>query len=149
MAYNGYLLKIKGVGSGAYSSDYTFPLQYVLENTFKPIKAIQDKDSYRDGDGELHRNVVPTKIAKVEFQLRENLKASEYDVIMSNIANRYTIAAERKCKVDLYLPETCSYTGYIDVYLPDPEVVIRRIDGNDLIYQSIRMAFIGYGSKNI
>ena len=149
MAYNGYLLKIKGVGSGAYSSDYTFPLEYVLEKTFKPIKGIQDKDSYRDGDGVLHRTVVPAKIAKVEFQLRENIKASEYDVIMSAIRNRYTKAAERKCKIDVYLPETCTYTGAIDVYLPDPEVVINKIEGNELFYASIRMAFIGYGNNNI
>ena len=149
MAYNGYLLKIKGVGSGEYSSDYTFPLQYVLEKTFKPVRGIQDKDSYRDGDGELHRNVIPAKIAKVEFQLRENIKASEYDAIMANIAGRYTLAAERKCKIDLFLPETCEYTGYIDVYLAEPEVTINRVNESELWYASIRMAFIGYGSKTI
>lgn len=149
MAYNGYLLKIKGVGSGQYSSDYTFPLEYIRENTFKPIRAVQDKDAYRDGEGILHRNVIPGKIAKVEFQLRDNVKASEYDVIMSNIRGRYTKEAERKCQIDLYLPEICTYSGMIDVYLPDPEVVIKRINGNELIYQSIRMAFIGYGSKTI
>lgn len=149
MSYNGYLLKIKGVGSGDYSGDYSFPLEYVLEKTFKPIKAIQDKDAYRDGDGILHRNVIPGKIAKVEFQLRENIKASEYDAIMTQIQNRYTKPAERKCQIDLYLPELCTYTGAIDVYMPDPEVIINKIEGNELFYSSIRMAFIGYGDKNI
>ena len=148
MAYNGYLLKIKGT-SGSYASDYTFPLEYIQYESFKPIRAIQDKDAYRDGDGVLHRNVIPAKIAKVEFQLRENLKASEYNTIMQNITNRYIVPEERKCQIDLFLPETCVYTGTIDVYLPDPEVVIKKVDKNDLIYKSIRMAFIGYGSTTI
>lgn len=148
--YLGYLLKIKGT-SGQYASDYTFPLEYIQFETFKPLKSIQDKDSYRDGDGELHRTVVPAKIVKVEFQLRENLTATEYCSIMSNISGRYTKADERKCQIDVYLPETAVYTGAIDVYLPDPEVVIKRADNNDfeLIYKSVRMAFIGYGSTTV
>lgn len=151
MAYNGYLLKVKGVGSGAYASDYTFPLTYIQFESFKPIKAVQDLDAYRDANGILHRNVIPAKIVKVEFQLRENIKASEYDTILSAIKNRYTVAAERKCKIDVFLPETCGYTGYIDVYLPDPDVTIKRVDEdiNDLIYKSARMAFIGYGDSTV
>ena len=149
MAYNRYLLKIKGVGSGAYSSDYTFPLEYIQFGTFKPIRAIQDKNSYRDGDGVLHRNVIPAKIAKVEFQLRENIRASEYDAIMSEIRGRYTLSEERKCKADFFLPEICTYTGSIDVYMPDPDVTIKRVDDDDLVYVSVRMAFIGYGDSNI
>ena len=106
-------------------------------------------DSYRDGNGVLHRNALNTKIVKVEFQLRENIKASEYDVIMQEITNRYTKASERKLQIDVYLPETATYSGTIDVYMPDPEVVIKRADANDLVYKSIRMAFIGYGSTTV
>ena len=143
MAYQGYLLKIKG------SPDYNFPLEWIAFESFKPLRSIQDLDSYRDGNGVLHRNALNTKIVKVEFQLRENIKASEYDVIMQEITNRYTKASERKLQIDVYLPETATYSGTIDVYMPDPEVVIKRADANDLVYKSIRMAFIGYGSTTV
>ena len=143
MAYQGYLLKIKG------TTDYEFPLEWITFESFKPIRGIQDLDSYRDGNGVLHRNALNTKVVKVEFQLRENIKASEYDVIMKAISDRYTKAAERKLQIDVYLPETGVYTGAIDVYMPDPEVVIKRADKNDLVYKSIRMAFIGYGSTTV
>lgn len=139
MAYSGYLLKIKQSGN-----DYTFPLQYIEFGTFKTVLGIQDLDSYRDANGVLHRNALPHKIAKVEFQLRENIKASEYDTIMSAITSRYTKSAERKLSVDVFLPELATYMTDVEVYMPDPEVTIKRADENELVYATIRMAFIGY-----
>lgn len=135
MAYNGYLLKI---------GDYEFPKEWIQYETFKVVKGIQDLDSYRDANGVLHRNVLSHQIVKVEFQVRENMNSTTYDSIMTNIQSRYIIAAERKCQMDCYIPETASYSGLTNVYMPDPEVVIKKIEGNELIYKSIRFAFIGY-----
>ena len=140
MAFSGYLLKINGVSGG---SAYTFPHEYISFESYKVVRGIQDLDSYRDGLGKLHRNALSHKIVKIEFQLRENVKASEFDAIMKGISDRYTVAAERKVSVSCFVPETATYQT-CDMYLPDPEVTIKKIEGNDLIYKSIRFAFIEY-----
>jgi len=135
MAYDGYILKI---------GNYEFPKQWIEAESFKVVKGIQDLDSYRDANGVLHRNALSHQIYKVEFQVRENIKASEYNAIMSEISSRYIKPAERKLQIDAYIPESGNYTGMIDVYMPDPEVTIKRIEGSDLIYKTVRFAFIGY-----
>lgn len=148
MAYNGYLLKIKGKEGTAYSSDYVFPLNWITAESFKVVDGTQDLDSYRDTKGVLHRNVLEHSIYKGEFEVRENIKDSEYQTIMSQIRNRCISATqkERKYKIDAYCCETGTYTGSIEVYMPDPEVTIKYIDTkhNDLIYKAIRFAFIQY-----
>ena len=143
MAYDGYLLKIKGT-TGDYLSDYTFPHEWITAESFKVVKGTQDLDSYRDAKGELHRNALSHTIYKVEFQLRENIRASQFNAIMTQIQGRYTKPAEKKLKIVAYITETGNYTDPIDVYIPDIEVTIKMIENNDLRYNSIRLAFIQY-----
>ena len=135
MAFSGYLLKI---------GDYTFPTRQIAYRTFKPIRGVQDLDSYRDANGVLHRNALEHEIYKVEFQTRA-MTNKEYDSIMNNIRSRYTNAQERKLQVDMYIPETGQYTGLINAYIPDPEVTIMEIiDDTTLKYEPITFKFIGY-----
>ena len=69
----------------------------------------------------------------------------EYDDIMNNIRANYTVAKERKAMVDMYIAETGTYTGPIEAYMPDPEIMITQvIDNTTLKYGPIRFAFIGY-----
>ena len=146
MAYNGYLLKIKGKSGTAYSSDYTFPHEWIVAESFKVVEGVQDMDSYRDAKGELHRNVLEHTIYKGEFQVRDNIKDSEYQAIMTQIRNRYVgkTQKERTYMIDAYCTETGVYTGSIKVYMPDPEITIKKIIKNDLVYKPIRFAFIQY-----
>ena len=135
MGNNGYFVKI---------GSYTFPNEYILCDTYKPIKGVQDLDSYRNAKGKLHRNVLDHVVNKVEFQTRP-MTNKEYDAIMDQIRANYTIAKERKAMVDMYIAETGAYTGSIEAYMPDPEVTIKQvIDSSTLKYDSIRFAFIGY-----
>lgn len=135
MGFNTYLLKI---------GDYTFPTEYITFNTFKPIRGVQDLDSYRDANGVLHRNALSHEIYKVEFQSR-SMTNKEYDIIMDNIRSRYTNAQERKAQVDMFIPETGQYTGLINAYIPDPEITIQKIiDDTTLKYEPVTFKFIGY-----
>ena len=135
MAFSGYLLKI---------GDYTFPTEHIAYQTFKPIRGVQDLDSYRDANGVLHRNALSHEVYKVEFQSR-SMTNHEYDSIMDNIRSRYINSQERKVQVDMYVPETGQYTGLIDAYMPDPEVTIQQIiNGTTLKYEPITFKFIGY-----
>ena len=142
MGFNKYLVKIKGVSQG--QSDYTFPNEFILLGTYKPIRSVQDKDAYRDEDAVLHRNALAHNIYKMEFQTR-TLTNEQYDSIMGNIQARYVDAAERKVQADIYIAEIGGYTGFVDVYLPDPEVTITQIiDDTTLKYAPVRFALIGY-----
>ena len=142
MAFNGYFVKIKEKTAG--QGDYTFPNSYISFESPKPIRGVQDMDSYRDGDGKLHRNVLEHNVAKIEFQTRP-ITNRDYNAIMGEISARYTNSAERKMKAQLYLPELDTYTDWIDVYLPDPEItIISIVDNNTLRYAPIRFACIEY-----
>ena len=114
MAYAGYLIKI---------GDYEFPKQFIVYDSYKVIRSIQDIDSYRDANGVLHRNALPHNIYKVEFKTRQ-MTSDEYDVIMNNIRTRYVNQYERKVKISIYVPETGQYEIDADAYMPDPEVQI-------------------------
>lgn len=145
MAYNGsYLIMIKGLGSGEYSTDYIFPLEWIKERSYKTIRSIQDEDDERDGNNYLHRNALEHNVRKIEFQLTRDISSREFDVIMDEIENRYTVPEERKLIVDMYIPEQRAYTGEIECYIPDLEITIKSITGDDLVYEPVRFAFIEY-----
>ena len=142
MAFSGYFVKVKEKTEG--QGDYTFPSQYILFDTYKPIKGVQDLDSHRDGKGVLKRNALDHVIPKVEFQTRP-MTNIEFDAIMSEISARYTVPKERKFKADLYIAETGEYTGSVDCYFPDFDItIISQVNSTTLKYGSIRFAIIGY-----
>lgn len=135
MSYNGYLIKV---------GTYTIPHEYIIYESYKVTRSVQDLDSFRDANGVLHRNALTHVIYKAEFQLR-SMTNTEYDGIMNNIRTQFTDALERKASVDSFIPETGGYTGAVDMYMPDPEVTIQQIlDANTLKYKEITMKFIGY-----
>jgi len=143
MAYQGFLLKINGLPGG---TQWEFPLEYIAWESYKCTVGSQDVDSYRDANGILHRNALKTRVPKIEFQLRENVKSGEFDAIMSELKSRYTNTIEKKVSVTAYMQETSEYINF-DSYVPDIEVTIKKATSKELIYKSIRFAFIGYGTE--
>ena len=135
MGYNNYLLKI---------GNYTFPMKGVVLKSYKCSYKVQDLDPTRDGNGVMHRNPLPNIPVKVEFEMRSGLTNKEYDVIMNNIRNNYTIPIERKSSVTLFVPELGDYVTQ-NMYLAEPEITIIRQESSDtLVYDTIRFAWIGY-----
>lgn len=135
MAYNGYLIKV---------GNYIIPaMEFIEANTYKVTKSIQDLDSYRDANGVLHRSALEHVIYKVEFNTQPNLSNGQMGKLFDNIAHNYTVSAERKAAVTLYVPEEDKYIIQ-DMYMPDPQITIRDIAGNTITYDSVRLAFIGY-----
>ena len=134
MAYSGYLVKV---------GTYVFPMQAISFATYKASHKVQDYDSYRDGNGVLHRTVLSHAPDKVEFESR-SLTNTEYNDIMSNIQSQYSIAKERKASVQVFIPELNDYVTQ-DMYLVEPEVtIIRQENSSTLIYDKMRFAFVGY-----
>lgn len=137
MAFNGYLLKV---------GNYTVPHSMMALESYSVSYLVQDLDSYRDGNGQLHRNALRSKAIKIEFQTKNMLTNTEFANLMSNIRSQFINANEKKVRVTCYIPETDEYVTQ-SAYIPDVTPEIYNIDEkrNTLYIKSTRLAFIGYG----
>lgn len=143
MSYSGSLLIIKGANG---HGDYNFPLSKIKADTYQMYRTIVDLDSYRDADGNLHRQALDHVPIKVEFETVPMLTNEEFADLMSEIRSRFIVAKERKLIIEAYCPETDSYIQQ-NVYMPDiqPKIYWANIEANSFIqYDAIRLAFIGY-----
>ena len=134
VAYEGYLLQI---------GNYKIPHSYISANSYKAYLNSQDLDSYRDGDGVLHRNALSHTPNKIELNTKNMLSNTEFAKLMSNIRNNYTNNLERKASVKAYIPELDSYVTQ-DMYLADLQPEIYSATSKKIQYKEIRLAFIGY-----
>lgn len=140
MAYSGYLIKV-GTGGGA----YTIPLEFMRYETYQVTYYVQDLDSYRDANGELHRNALTSKVGKVEFNT-PIINNSDFETLMSNIRSQYSDANEKRLTATFYVPEINDYVTQ-SMYVPDVVTKIRNVNENNntISYTETRIAFIGYG----
>ena len=137
MAYSGYLIKSNGV--------YSIPLEYMAENSYKCTYNTLDMDSYRDGEGILHRNVIlQTPTAKFTTRTLNNTQMAS---LLNSLSANFIIPAERKSLLSVYVPEKDTYiTGYF--YMPDFELTIKHIRGNVITYEPLTLEFIGTGETS-
>lgn len=131
--YEGYLLKV-GIN--------VIPFEYMRADTYKATYNGQDIDSYRDADGLLHRNALPHFVPKVEFNT-PHITNVQAQALLGLIRSQYLDTVEKKVSVKCYIPELDDYLTQ-DMYIPDIEFQIFKADGNDIIYNETRIAFIGY-----
>ncbi len=131
MAFNGsYYIKV---------GDYPIPLKYMFKSSYKVSINTQDLDSYRDGNGKLHRNVLPHQANKMEFQT-PYMTVRQFRTLMDNIRQEMSDTTERNVELRYYDPESDSYkTG--SFYMPG---TMEYEFYNKNIYMPIRIAFIEY-----
>lgn len=137
MSYSGFLIK---VGS------FEIPLSWMRAETYSVALHGQDLDSYRDADGLLHRQALEYVVPKVEFNTPAMKKQKEFAGFMANIRANYINATEKRVSATVYIPEIDDYVTQ-DMYVPDITPSIYFANGNDIWYNEIRIAFIGYGGK--
>ena len=104
---------------------------------------VQDVDSYRDANGELHRESLEHSPIKVEFSTRNMLTDVQMQELLGNIRRNYINAAERKVLATVYVPELGDYkTCYMYMATPTPEIygILKGV----IYYKSMRLAFIEY-----
>jgi hypothetical protein len=133
MAFNGSLIKV---------GTYDIPLSFMRYETYKVTYSTQDLDSYRDSNGELHRNALTHKVGKVEFNT-PILTNTQMETLLSHIRAQYTDATEKKASVKFYVPHTESYITQ-NMYVPDINFEIMNVNGTTIRYKETRIAFIGY-----
>lgn len=134
VAYSGYLVKI---------GDYKIPHSFISASSYKAYLNSQDLDSYRDGNGVLHRNALSHQPNKIEFNTRNMLTDKQFSTFMGNIRKNYTNKLERKASVTAYIPEVDLYITQ-DMYMSDIQPEIYSADSKEIKYKEIRIAFIGY-----
>ena len=134
MSFSGYLIKI--------GSNDTFFNKFIVAQSYKVAKKIQDLDSYRDANGLLHRNALDHLSYTIEFEVKplNNTRMQEF---LGAIRSNFVEPKERKVSMSFYLPETDTYeTSYF--YMPDPELTIDHIENNVISYTKTTIKFIGY-----
>lgn len=135
MAFEGYLMKSFGT---------IFPHKYIQISTYQTTPSQrQDLDSYQDSKGNLHRTVVPHDRSKIVFKTIDNLKLAEKQEIQAFFNGAMTNARERKVTLAYWNDEDNMYkTG--SFYIPDVTYPIKRIMGNDIVYDSVEYHLIEY-----
>ena len=135
MAFEGYLMKSFGT---------IFPHKYIQISTYQTTPSQrQDLDSYQDSKGNLHRTVVPHDRSKIVFKTMDNLKLAEKQEIQAFFNGAMTNARERKITLTYWNDEDNIYqTG--SFYIPDVTYPIKRIMGNDIVYDSVEYHLIEY-----
>lgn len=134
MAYNGYLIKV---------GNYEIPLSMMRAETYKVSKKVLDVDSYRDANGELHREALDHYSAVITFNVPPLKTNKEISAFLSNIQANYTIPKERKAVIEFYMPETDNYVT-LNMYMPDPEFTIYMATKQFIKYNETPIEFIGY-----
>ena len=128
--FEGWLLKINGF-------DMT---PYIHAGSYKATPDQQtDVDDYTDGEGIFHRNVLPARATKIEFDIKPVH-------LIDKIKIQAAFPTRTEVSVEYWNDETNQYqTG--KMYIPDitfePYMVYREL--GDVLYNPIRIAVIEYG----
>lgn len=138
MAYEGYLLKV---------GTYTIPFKFIKADTYTAVYSVNDLDSYRDANGELHRTALARRTLKVEFETPD-LNNTDFEILMSSIRSMYINSTEKSVYLTAFMPEKNAYV-YEKCYLTsDVNFQMRYADENGVRYNPVRFAFIGYTTAN-
>lgn len=100
MAYSGFLIR---------AGEYQIPIEYISCQRYKVTRSIQDLNSYRDSNGELHREALEHTLEKVEFETVPRLYGDEMEKLIKGISDNYIIPGERKVLATVFIPELNDY----------------------------------------
>lgn len=139
MAYAGYLVKV---------GNYTIPFKYIKAETFQAVWSVVDFDSYRDANGQLHRDAVSERrTMKVEWETPD-MSETDKRTLFSNIKAQFTNNKAKECTVTAWMPEEGAYKTDKCYLTSDVNFTIRYADATTIRYEPIRLAFIGYNTES-
>lgn len=133
MAFSNYLVKV---------GNYTIPNKYIKYDSWSSTYETVDYDSYRDANGDLHRNAQASRKLKVEFTT-PYIRKEDFDALMTGIRTNYISSTEQDAYVTAYIDEIGDYVTQ-HCYLVNVNAKIQQNSPTGIIYQPIRICFIGY-----
>lgn len=136
MAFNNHLVKV---------GDYTIPDKFIKYDSWSCIYETLDYDSYRDANGDLHRNALGNRKLKVEFNT-PYLYKHDFDELMAGIRSQFVTEAqqrEQSANVTAYIDELGDYVTQ-KCYLVNVNPKIAQNSPVEHIYQPTRICFIAY-----
>lgn len=133
MARSDYLVKVNGVKLG--NKFFKFDS---YQATFETL----DLDSYRDTNGELHRNALDHRCMKVEWET-PYMYENDMNSLMALIRSNYLSAKEQSIIVECYNPEMNNYITQ-KMYLANVTFKVAQNSPFGIIYQPTRFALIAY-----
>lgn len=130
--FEGWLLKVNGV---------ELPTKYIRADTYTVTPDQEtDLDDYTDNDGIFHRNILPAKATKIEFNLIP-LRLAQLRKVFDIIP-----LEDNEVQIEYWNPRKFEYQSG-RAYVPDvsfePYMIYRET--KDILYNEIRIAFIEYG----
>ncbi|MBO5283648.1 MAG: hypothetical protein J6B43_11100 [Lachnospiraceae bacterium] len=125
--------------------NFEFPSKYIKRDTFDIApNQRQDLDSYTDGYGVTHRNVLSHTKTQIQFTTRK-MSGAEMRSILDSLISNYISFRERDAQCTYYDDETGTYkTGHF--YL-DPSLQFRRTEVDESgvkQYGEMQWTFIEY-----
>ena len=130
MTGKGYVLKVNGD---------IFPNSLLAEYTNIPDRR-QDKNSYTDGRGVTHRNILPVKRTTIKIKTVD-LTYGQKLIVQSFFPNRDKVVCE------VWNDERNTYQT-ITAYVPDVEYTVKHIDKDgNFYYNAVEFELIDYGSE--
>lgn len=133
MAFQNYHLAVGGV---------TIPEKYIKYDSLQTTYETVDLDSYRDANGNLHRNALSGRKLKVEFET-PYLFHSDMVALMTLISDNYISATEQSVSLTAYVDEIDDYVTQT-CYLVNTTFKKAQNSPLGYIYQPTRIVFIGY-----
>lgn len=135
MAFTGYLLKF---GNTVLSHKYI-----QLESYDTTPNQRTELSAYRDNNNSLHRATSPNHKTTIKFTTMPDLTLSQKQTLQAEMSNGLVDTVERKYQITYWNDEqNCYVTSYF--YMPDVNYQIRKIDGNNIIYNAVSFEFIEY-----
>ncbi|MBO7733911.1 MAG: hypothetical protein J6S67_15210 [Methanobrevibacter sp.] len=133
MAFADYLIKV---------GTYTIPNSAIKFDSWSSIYETQDFDSYRDANGDLHRNALQNRKMKVEFNTPYMYK-KDFDALMAGIRGQFLSSVEQSANVTAYIDEMADYVTQ-KCYLVNVNPKVAQNSPLGIIYQPTRICFIAY-----
>lgn len=134
----GFLVKV---------GNYTIPFRFMKAETYQCVWSVVDFDSYRDAEGELHRDAVSERrIMKVEWETPD-MSDTEIGELLTAIQSQFTSTVAKSANVTAWMPEEQDYKTDSCYLTSDVNFTIRYADEKGLRYNPVRFAFIGYGTS--
>lgn len=137
--FEGYLIKKPG-------TDLLFPAKYITFGSYKTVpRQRQDKDSYRDYTGLLHRSVVTSQPSGIQFATRDGLDLAAKMEIQNFFEECLVNRNERKYYIEFWDDERNEYRQE-NMYMPDQTFEILYYTEDNIFYASLEFELIGYGN---